>query len=382
MIGGELLMRLSNLTFVRCSNLTFVRCFVFCCNNFKFPLFNFVPRHQSLAWLRFFNFCLFSCVDLAAAFCVRMEIANPQPTLAALFEQLTLRKYLGAFEQEEYIVGDLANIPSEQLAKLIPAAGPRMRLELWINEQREQREQKQRGNTYAQSTATGGTTDSAAQTSTASMATVAASTALQPAQLKVDPVTMRNPAPCAAEAKGRAGTSLLHTPKLKLHSHKQRPVANLAQSTATPVIAPAEAVDTERTRRHWYGKLSGKIREAEVCLEWLLYSHSVVQAKRSDELNLADVGYHVSWAYYHVSEQEEFAESVVELALVSDHAFFASFLFQNNPAMRVSSLNLDRCKIGDAGVRVIATHLLRVTNALCIFASHVLRVRLVLIWPN
>lgn len=56
--------------------------------------------------------------------------------LAALFEKLSLGKYLSAFEEQEYLVSDLVNIKKKQLEKLIPAAGPRSRLEAWVKQQR------------------------------------------------------------------------------------------------------------------------------------------------------------------------------------------------------------------------------------------------------
>lgn len=56
-------------------------------------------------------------------------------SLAAVFESLSLGKYLAAFEAEEYLVSDLPNIDKEQMAKLIPAGGPRSRLEKWIKDQ-------------------------------------------------------------------------------------------------------------------------------------------------------------------------------------------------------------------------------------------------------
>lgn len=55
--------------------------------------------------------------------------------LAAVFEKLSISKYLPAFEAEDYIVSDLANISEKQMEKLIPQAGPRSRLEIWIKQQ-------------------------------------------------------------------------------------------------------------------------------------------------------------------------------------------------------------------------------------------------------
>lgn len=64
--------------------------------------------------------------------CISLAAASP---LAALFEQLNLNRFLAAFDAEEILESDLANVDSHLLVKLIPAAGPRSRLEKWIKDQ-------------------------------------------------------------------------------------------------------------------------------------------------------------------------------------------------------------------------------------------------------
>lgn len=62
----------------------------------------------------------------------------PQPAespLSALFSQLSLSEYLPAFEKEKYLPADLALLSTDELKELIPAAGPRKRLENWVKQQ-------------------------------------------------------------------------------------------------------------------------------------------------------------------------------------------------------------------------------------------------------
>lgn len=50
-----------------------------------------------------------------------------------------MSEYLSAFDKEKYLVADLALLSADDLKELIPAGGPRKRLENWIKQQQQQK---------------------------------------------------------------------------------------------------------------------------------------------------------------------------------------------------------------------------------------------------
>lgn len=66
----------------------------------------------------------------------------PVASVSELFAQLSLTKYLSAFQAEEYLVDDLLLLSADDLKQLIPAAGPRLRLTNWIKQQQQQQKQQ------------------------------------------------------------------------------------------------------------------------------------------------------------------------------------------------------------------------------------------------